>query len=171
MKKKFTILLSCLFAAALIALPVTSAQAKGCEKCAKSKKSSYDKILWKMKAVLAHAEELKVTDQQFKKIEDLIWSTKKGYAEQKGMLKPIKVDIQHQRYLDTVDLDALEKLVDKKYDIKKEMAKVVNKAYAEFKKILTDEQKMTMKKEYFAKKYGSEGCDGKGSTCPMKKKK
>ena len=48
-------------------------------------------------------------------------------------------------YKDKIDIKTIEKLIDQKYEIKKEKVKALINSYAELKNILSDEQKAKLK--------------------------
>ena len=55
------------------------------------------------------------------------------------------MDIKEAMWSDNLDLEAINTLIDKKYDLKKAKAKSSIADYAELKGILTEEQKAKMK--------------------------
>mgnify|MGYP000282824940 CR=1 FL=1 len=57
----------------------------------------------------------------------------------------LKIDIKAKLWEDTIDKKGINKLIDKKYELKKEKAKALVDAYAQFKKILTEEQNKALK--------------------------
>ena len=69
-----------------------------------------------------------------------------------------------------IDTGAIDKLIDKKYDLKKEKAKSSVRAYASVKGLLTSEQKSKLKDLYKkCKKEMMQGSTMKSKkTCPMK---
>jgi Spy/CpxP family protein refolding chaperone len=56
----------------------------------------------------------------------------------------LKIDIKAKLWEDTIDKKGINKLIDKKYEIKKEKAKALVDTYAQFNNILTEEQKKTL---------------------------
>lgn len=57
----------------------------------------------------------------------------------------LKIDIKAKLWEDTIDKKGINKLIDKKYELKKEKAKALVDAYAQFNNILTEDQKKTLK--------------------------
>jgi Spy/CpxP family protein refolding chaperone len=90
--------------------------------------------------IYLYQDELKVNDEQLDQIKELKAALKKNLIQKKADIKVIKVDIRSLLYEDEVDVDAANKLIDQKYEIKKAKAKEVVESYAKLKKILTKEQ-------------------------------
>ena len=63
----------------------------------------------------------------------------------KAEIDVISVDIRSKLWDETIDVSGINKLVDQKYDLKKEKTKSLIAAYAELKKILSEEQKGILK--------------------------
>lgn len=103
-------------------------------------KSVKEKFFKKVKMIYSYQEEIGVSDEQLAKIKDIKIALKKDLIRKDADIDIIKIDIMSLLYEDQVDLEAVNKLVDQKYDIKKEKAKKTIATYAELKKILTEEQ-------------------------------
>lgn len=100
------------------------------------------KAMKKMHMVLRNKKELEITDEQEQAIRKLKYDTKKKVITMKAEADVIAVDIKSMMYDDDpMDTEAINALIDKKYEIKKNKAKILIGAYAELKKILTAEQK------------------------------
>ena len=78
-------------------------------------------------------------------------------------IEVVALDIKAALWQEEVDAAAVNKLVDKKYELKKAKAQALVSAYAELKSMLTKAQKDKMKELW---KKGEKG----GLPCPMKEK-
>ena len=127
-------------------------------------------LLMKAHMALKNQEELALTDEQAGKIKALKTETKKALIKQDADIQVVKVDMKAALWEDAIDTEAVGKLIDKKYEMKKAKAKTIVGAMAEFKKILTEEQMDKLqeicearKEEFKARKSGCKGCKkGKG---------
>jgi len=96
---------------------------------------------------LANANDVKLglSDEQFEKIRMLKLNTKKNVIKKRAEIDVLRIEIKLKLWEDTIDKKSINKLIDKKCEIKKEKAKALIDAYAQFKNILTEEQKKTFK--------------------------
>ncbi|MFC1576484.1 Spy/CpxP family protein refolding chaperone [Candidatus Omnitrophota bacterium] len=146
---KIKLLLAMLLIAALtfgnVAVEVCSADhgAKG-----KSCYSLEGKFCKKAKIMLSNKDELGLTDAQVKKVKELKVKTKKDLIKKKAEIDIVALDIKAQMWEDPIDTATINKLIDKKYNLKKEKAKSLVDAYATLKGLLTEEQKAKMKEVY-----------------------
>ena len=104
------------------------------------KKSIKAKFFKTVRLIYLYQDELKVSDEQLNKIKELKVALKKDLIRKKADIKVIKVDIRSLLYEDEVDVDAVNRLIDQKYEIKKAKSKMVVESYAKLKKVLTKEQ-------------------------------
>lgn len=147
MKKKLVI------AVALVVI-LTLAQAASFAYEGGSKKSkgrygkSGNKVVTKAHMILKNEDELGLSDKQTTKIKKLMLKSKKDEIMQTAEIETIALDIKSKMREDTVDTKAINTLIDKKYELKKEKAKSSVAAYAELKNILTKEQKKKLKELY-----------------------
>lgn len=111
----------------------------------KDKKSLECKIYYKAKYMLKNEEELGLTDKQVKQIKEIKHGVKKELIERNAQIDLVKVDIKIHLYGEKINVNEVNKLIDKKYSLKKEKAKYLVKAYAELKDILSDKQKKDFK--------------------------
>lgn len=119
----------------------------GQKACAKKGDKGFDKKLFcKMHFILVNKDEIGLSDSQEKEITELKIGTKKDLIMKKAEIDVIVVDIKMHMYGDKINLDAVNKLIDKKYDIKKAKAKVLVGASAKLKEILTKDQTEKLKK-------------------------
>lgn len=104
-----------------------------------------DKFCKKAHFILENKEELGLSDKQVEQVKDLKLKTKKDLIGKKAELEILGLDIKAAMWNDPLDVNAVNKLIDKKYDIKKEKEKSLIGAYAALKGLLTEEQKEKMK--------------------------
>jgi len=110
----------------------------------------------KAHVILMNKDELGLSDAQVKQIKDLKISMKKQKIQDQAQIDLVETDIKAKMWESTIDTEAIDGLIDKKYDLKKAKAKSKVKAYATLKEILTDEQKAKLKevcKDYKKGKY------------------
>lgn len=103
------------------------------------------KIFHKFHLAIANEVELKLSEEQYEKIKTLKINTKKDLIMKRAEIDVLKIDIKAKLWEDTIDKKGINKLIDKKYELKKEKAKALVDAYAQLKNILTEEQKKTLK--------------------------
>ena len=92
------------------------------------------------------SEEL--TDEQIKKVKALKLDTKKDLIMTNAEIDVLALEIKAEMWMDSIDLDSIDKLIDKKYDLKKGKTKSLVASYAALKNILTKGQKTKMKEIY-----------------------
>lgn len=144
-----------LFLVLVLAVSISTAYAYDCKKSGShgygSKSySAKSKILHKAHFLMEKKEELGLSDEQVAKIKDLKLNAKKVSIKRGAEIEIIALDIKAAMWQDAIDTEAIDALIDKKYEIKKEKAKSMVRAYAELKGILTAEQKDKLKELYKA---------------------
>ena len=112
------------------------------------KKGLEDKFSGKAHMILMNKEELGLSDKQVATIKDLKLKTKKDVIRKKAEIDVLALDIKAAMYGDAIDTEAVNELIDKKYELKKEKAKSLVAACATLKDTLTDDQKAKMKDLY-----------------------
>ena len=112
------------------------------------KKGLEGKFSSKAHMILKNKEELGLTDEQVATIKDLKLKTKKDVIRKKAEIDVLALDIKAAMYGDTIDTEAVNELIDKKYEIKKAKTKSLVAACATLKGTLTDDQKSKMKDLY-----------------------
>ncbi|MFC1755069.1 Spy/CpxP family protein refolding chaperone [Thermoproteota archaeon] len=143
MKAKFLIV--CLAVSVLICSVFTSGlYAKDCGK-SKGDISMEGKFSKKIMLIFKNKDSIGLSDEQMIKIKDLKIAIKKDIIRAQAEIDIVAVDMKSQMYNNDVDLDALNKLIDKKYDLKKAKAKLIVGACSALRGILTKEQKEKMK--------------------------
>jgi len=116
----------------------------------KDKKGGYhcagkDKLSGKAHFILRNKKELGLTDKQVKEIKALKIAAKKDMIAKKAAIELVSVDLKARMWESPIDTAAMDKLIDRKYELKKEKAKASIRACARLKNILTEEQKQKMK--------------------------
>ena len=94
-------------------------------------------------SILENHEELGLTDVDVKKVRDLKIGTKKSLIRNRAEVELLMVDIISSLYQEKPEIPEINKLIDKKFEIKKAgMKKLARKAVMarEAKKKLTDDQ-------------------------------
>lgn len=109
---------------------------------------SGNKVVTKAHMILKNEDELELSNEQTTKIKELMLKSKKDEIMQTAEIKTIALDIKSKMWEDTVDTEAINTLIDKKYELKSEKAKSSVTAYTELKNILTKEQKEKLKELY-----------------------
>ena len=103
------------------------------------------KFYQKAMVIISNQEELGLSDEGVKKIKDLKIATKKDLIAKKAEIELIAIDIKAALWEDTVDVNAVNALIDRKYDLKKDKTKSLVSAYVTLKGMLTKEQVKTLK--------------------------
>lgn len=104
-----------------------------------------DQFCDKAMMILKNREELGLSEEQIKKVKDLKMSVKKDLIRKKADIEIIALDIKSAMWGDVIDVNAVNALIDRKYDLKKEKAKSLVAAHAALKTVLTEEQKKKLK--------------------------
>ncbi|HQO57668.1 MAG TPA: Spy/CpxP family protein refolding chaperone [Candidatus Omnitrophota bacterium] len=108
------------------------------------KKGLEDTFFKKAKMLLKHGGELNLSDEQVRKIRALKHDVKKDIIMKAAQIEVVGLDVRALLREDVIDVDQANALIEQKYDIKKAKAKLLVKALADLKNILTDEQKKTV---------------------------
>ena len=111
-------------------------------------KESKSKVESKAHMILKNRGELGLSDEQIKGVKELMLKSKKDSIKQKAEIEIIALDINSKKQDDTMDIEAINALIDKKYELKKEKAKSSVAAYIQLKSILTEEQQVKLKELY-----------------------
>jgi hypothetical protein len=104
-----------------------------------------NKVFHKFDLAMANQVELGLTDEQYEKIKMLEISTTRDLIKKKAEIDVLKIDIKVKFWEDKIDIEGINKLIDKKYEFKKAKAKTLVNAYAQFIKILAEEQKKILR--------------------------
>ena len=144
MNKK-TVIASFLAVALLLNVTAFEAWAFGGGKTKERYKGLEKKFFYKTHMMLKNQDELGLSDKQVEKIKGLKIETKKDLIRKNAEIDVIALDIKAAMWDEQIDTGAIDKLIDKKYDLKKEKAKSLVGAYAAVKGILTSGQKDKLK--------------------------
>lgn len=131
-----------------LTLSISEIYARSCWKTEAKQGGSEGKLFYKAEFILRNQEELGLSDEQINRIKDLKLTTRKDLIKSEAEIKIIALDINAKMTQETIDIAAINKLIDEKYELKKAEAKALVKAYAELKNILTEEQKGKLKDLY-----------------------
>ncbi len=116
--------------------------------------------------ILMNKKELDLSAEQESQIKDLMKEIKKNAIKKESEISLICVDIGAAFHEDTLDLEKINKLIDQKYELKKQNIKSSLSSYAQLLSIFTPEQKEKFKeiKKNCAK--GKCACCKGSSDCP-----
>ena len=90
--------------------------------------------------IMENATELGLSDDQAQKINTLKMSVKKSMIKSDADVELLVLDIEAALEKDEVDVSSTNNLIDKKYSIKSQEAKILVGAYADLKKVLSKDQ-------------------------------
>jgi len=96
-------------------------------------------------SILENYEELGLTDEDAKKIRELKIGTKKSLIRNTAEVELFTVDIIVKLHEDKPEISEINKLLDKKFDVKKAGMKKLIAAFIGIKKLLSKEQMKKMK--------------------------
>jgi Spy/CpxP family protein refolding chaperone len=113
--------------------------------CNKGESDMSDQISEKAMMLIANDDELGLTEDQLKKIKDLKHKTKKDMIMKDAEIDVVAVDAKALLWDDPIDIVAVNKLIDSKYDLKKAKAKAFVAALADLTKEQKDKLKAIMK--------------------------
>ncbi|MBU4342710.1 MAG: hypothetical protein KJ902_05880 [Candidatus Omnitrophica bacterium] len=104
-----------------------------------------DMFYKKAMLIIKNQDELGLSDEEVKKVKDLKMATKKGLISKTAEIEIVALDIEAAMWEDAIDLEAVNVLIDKKYELKKEKTKSIVAACATLKTMLTKEQQKQLK--------------------------
>ena len=147
MKRIATVFVAVLCALALVSYAAFADQCSmgkcdSMQKCQKtwSKKGHDEMFFHKAHLALANAKELGLSDDQVSKIKALEYTFKKSLIKEDADIKSLGLDIKEAIEKDTVDINAVNSLIDKKYALKAVKAKEAVQTCVDLKTILTKDQ-------------------------------
>ncbi len=166
---KVKLLVVALLAVALmVGFGITQAFADGC--CMEKKGGDFkDKVHDKAMIMLSKQDELGLSDDQVKQIKDLKHKVMKDMIRKDAEIDVLAIDIKSAMWEDSIDTEAVDKLLDAKYDLKKAEAKAIVAALADLQNILTKEQQDKMKAIVKECKKAMMACPMMKGGCPMMK--
>jgi Spy/CpxP family protein refolding chaperone len=145
MRKHLIVTITLLLSLGLMQSPAFAEKRGGHGQGRHHQKSIQEKFFKKVKMIHRYQDELNVTDDQLNQTRELKITLKKDLIKKKADIEIISVDIRSLLYEDKVDVNAVNKLIDQKYEIKKSKMKMVVKSLSELKKILSKEQMEKLK--------------------------
>ena len=164
MKKEFIIASTVIFC-----LSVLGCVKPPCFDCGKSKHSTcgkfhnsheregFEHCLLKAPCfAIMNKKELALTDEQESKIKELCTETKKKHIKLEADIDTVCVDLKSKLFNDELNLVEINKLIDQKYELKKQELKTVIESFAHLKQVLTAEQREKLKE--LKKNCKKDGC-------------
>jgi len=107
----------------------------------KSEKMGMDEMLFhKFHMILENAKELGLSAQQIESIKSLKLKTKKDLITKEAEIDLVALDVKTELWKDAIDVNVINPLIDRKYELKKEKAKILVAAISEIKKTLSKDQ-------------------------------
>lgn len=143
MKTRFSKLMAVITMALLVSAP--AAFAGGSHGGHWGKDDLKSKFFYKAKFILSHAEELGLSEEQKTGIEDLKYTAKKELIRQNADVEILALDIKRLLKERAINTEEVNKLIDQKYELKKEKAKYLVGVMAQLKQSLSDDQYQQMK--------------------------
>lgn len=129
----------------------------------KSGKAGMDEMLFrKFHIILESAKELELSAQQVESIKGLKLKTKKDLIKKESEIDLAALDVKAELWKEPINVNTVNPLIDKKYELKKEKAKIMIAALAALKSTLSKEQMDKLKAVYSQK---SNMCGRKRMMC------
>ncbi len=104
-----------------------------------------DKFFKKIHFIFAYDEKINLSDDQKDKIINEKFSLKKDLIDKKAKIKMLLIDLKKEFMQDDSNTGAINSLIDKKYNLKREKAKRIVSAYVNVKNILSQDQYDSLK--------------------------
>lgn len=162
--KKSTVFIACFLFAFMLLMAAANAYASGM--CSGKDKGHgwglEDMFFHKAGSALCNSTELGLTEEQMTKIKALKLKAKKEDIRLGADIAIIALDIDEAMHADTIDVAAVNALIDKKLALKKEEMQFFVNSYAEFKNILTKEQRDKLKEIHQSDKEKAMKCQMMG---------
>ncbi len=111
----------------------------------------------KAHAILENHDELGLSEDAVKAIKSLKLETKKALIRQDAEIEVVDLDIKTKLHDYPVEVEAVDKLVDQKYELKKAKAKNLVEALAKLKGALTKDQYDKLHKLWESREKGEHG--------------
>ncbi|MBD3246735.1 MAG: hypothetical protein GF333_06955 [Candidatus Omnitrophica bacterium] len=109
-------------------------------------------FLKKAHFLLTHAEEIGLSDSQQEQIENRKYEAKKNIIQKESEIKTVMLDLKQEFGKDEANRNRVNKLIEDKYVLKEEKAKMLVNAYFDIKNVLSAEQKDKAKELWSEKK-------------------
>ncbi len=147
MRKVVVILLALVFVVGVSSIGYS----RGGYKKSHGDKKFDEKVMMKLHLAMMNKDELELSDNQISKIKSLKVNTKKDLIKKNADIEILAVDIMSGLWAEKIDTRSINQLIDKKYNIKKEKAKALIAVCADLQKILSKNQKESLKEIMKAK--------------------
>ena len=118
------------------------------------KRGLEEKFFHKTHFILEHEQEMGLAEEQATSIKELMMETKKSLIRQDADIAVLAIDIKAMLHEKSIDVEAVDPLIDQKYEVKKSKAKMLVRSFASLKGLLTEEQMATMKSLWMQKMKG-----------------
>jgi Spy/CpxP family protein refolding chaperone len=139
--KKFTIVLLCLcFALASSGLAEARSKSKDSGGC-----KVYNKFYSNTKIIMSNSAKLGISDAQIDEVRKMKYDTKKNKIKACADIKIVGVEISEALWKEKVDIDKVNALIDKKYQMKAQLKKDMVGSYVSLNEMLTADQKEMVK--------------------------
>lgn len=109
-----------------------------------------DKFHHKVMFIMANAADIQLSDAQMNKIKALKIKAKKSLLMKDAETEGLALDLLEAMSKDEIDMNMVNGLIDKKYEIKKARAKEIVAACSDIRQILTAEQFKKLKDKWMA---------------------
>lgn len=106
------------------------------------------KFFWKARMIQGHQQELGLSDAKADEIKALMLETKKNLIRQNAEIEVLDIEISEKLHAYPVDVQAVNDLIDQKFEAKKTKTKSLVDSFAKLKASLTQDQ-YTKLKELF----------------------
>lgn len=139
--RKLTIILLCLcFVAASSGLAEAGSKSKDSGGC-----KIYNKMYANTKIIMNNSAKLGISDAQREQVRKMKYETKKNKIKACADIKLAGVEISEALWKENVDLDKVNALIDKKYQMKARLKKDMVASYVALNEMLTPEQREKVK--------------------------
>lgn len=106
------------------------------------------------KSITKLYEDLKLTDEQKSKLQNLFFEFRKNQAEIAGKLNKARIELQELLYAEKLDRSAIDKKIDEISGYMKELSKNRANYWINIQQILTPEQRKILKERFGYGKFG-----------------
>jgi hypothetical protein len=114
-------------------------------------KNMEEKFLMKVMFILANAQDFGLSDEQINKINGIKFRVKKGLIASRAEIEGYEVDLMEAMEKDQMDVNAINGILDKKFDAKKKSAKDLVSACNDLRQILMPEQFKIIKSRWMSR--------------------
>lgn len=128
---------------------------QGCVKpcCSHEKDSLAEKFFDKYDFFMKHKDEIALTDQQQKTLQDIKFNIKRRVIEAEARKDTAKIDLWQELYQDRPDIGKIDNAINAKASAKSEIWKAYASGLVDMKVVLNEEQLAAVKKIGWEEKY------------------